>query len=93
MTQPKKTHAGIQRKKKIAAPPPEWLELMAQMRQIRLDAGISSKEIGEKLDISITVLSAWETGRRAMHPHDFLAWLEALGKRAAIVDRETVVSN
>jgi transcriptional regulator with XRE-family HTH domain len=42
------------------------VKAIARIAQARLDAGLSSKELAEKLGVDVTTVSNWESGRRQL---------------------------
>jgi transcriptional regulator with XRE-family HTH domain len=55
------------------------VKAIARIAQARLDAGLSSKELAEKLGVDVTTVSNWESGRRQLT-------LERLKEIAGLLD-------
>lgn len=56
-----------------------WVEFVFELRQKRVAKGITSRELADALGITLKVLSTWETGLYAPHPHDLMVWCRTLG--------------
>ena len=53
--------------------------LMAQLRELRLDANRSQATIASRIGVSRYTVTQWETGRRSPRIPDVVAYASALG--------------
>lgn len=63
----------------IATPPQTLKELGAYMRECRLAAGLTQKQVDKATEVDVRNLSRWETGRNEVGAVSFLAVMDALG--------------
>lgn len=56
-----------------------WMAFMSQLRAAREDAGLTQREVCEKLGLNLKTLSTWELGKRGVHPHDLCQMLLLYG--------------
>lgn len=64
---------------KEKAIPPLWQDFLTKMKQFRIDAGLSRRDVAEKLDVSIEKIANWEDGSANPHPYDLCVYMEAVG--------------
>lgn len=68
--------------------PQRWVDLMMELRRARIAAGYSTRDIADKFNTNVSLISKWEQARTTMHPHDLLAMLDLYGKELVIRDKE-----
>jgi transcriptional regulator with XRE-family HTH domain len=78
---------GANMRHQVGPPSRSWLLFVDQLRQIRINKGISTRFVCDRVGINLKTFSNWERGFRAPHPHDLVAWLDALGLRLATIPK------
>lgn len=76
------------RKTVVQDVPQVWIDLMAELRKIRVAKGITTREVAGKIGVTMFVVSKWERGDRAIHPHDLMAILDMYGIELTFKERQ-----
>jgi transcriptional regulator with XRE-family HTH domain len=69
------------------------VKAIARIAQARLDAGLSSKELAERLGVDVTTVSNWESGRRQLTLERLKEFAGLLGFSASYLLGEDVIAS
>jgi transcriptional regulator with XRE-family HTH domain len=69
------------------------VKAIARIAQARLDAGLSSKELAERLGVDVTTVSNWESGRRQLTLERLMEIAGLLGVSASFLLGENEVAS